>query len=146
MSYPFLPARCSAAILLLTAALVTPIMDTQAADAPVRLIAFSPQVDPATAEGQFGLDYEIQFSTLENEYNGEFEFAPEEVPYDLSSTMVMEDPMLFDTFFLPCALDLPPYTDNNGNGVDDFFDHEIAIPPTQAEGVTHIIAWFGAII
>ena len=50
------------------------------ATAQARLIAFSPQVDPTTAEGPFGLDYEIQFTTLENEMNGEFEFAPPRNP------------------------------------------------------------------
>lgn len=101
----------------------------------VRIVSFSPQIDGATASDASAIEYDIDITTLNNgELNGELALAPEEVPFDMASYLVMESPFTTDPIYLYFGLNLPPLMDVNENGIDDFYDQGAAVEAVQVNG------------
>lgn len=119
-------------LLYLTSALAT----FSAEKANIQFISLSPQIFPATAEDFTGLDWTLALSSVgnPNSINHELMLAATAHGYSHDGTFVLQDPFSFEPFVLDFVLDVPPITDANANGLDDFFDPSVSVEGVRTQG------------
>jgi hypothetical protein len=122
---------------LLTAVLLWVGLGSEAAESTkVSLISLSPQIDQSEAQNDFGGDYELQVTSLDDgSVNGEMTLAAEGVGYSHTGYFILEDLLFGDVYNIPFVVDVPSMGDANGNGIDDFFDSTQAVPATATDGL-----------
>ena len=134
MDRKHLPSLGALIPLLLLFGLPVPSLLAQAQTARLELISASPKIDPATATATSGVAYEVQFTTLTAELNGELQPAPLNIPFDLHSTLVLQSATNSSPLLLDFAIDLPFFADANDNSIFDFFDQDAAVANVTVRG------------
>ena len=118
--------------LLALSFLLSPTSPAQTQTVPMEIVSFSPAVFGARGVDQSGFEYELDFTTVEFEVSGEL--SPGGSSFDLWSVLIMETPFDSDPVFLDFEIDLPPYRDDNGNAVPDFYDQDRAVNNVAVSG------------
>ncbi len=108
---------------------------SRADTAPVSLVCFSVQIQPASVNN-FGLMTTLSVSSTgrPNNPNGELELADDTVPYTHDSFFVIDDPTFPEAVPFFFGLDVPDQGDSNTNGLADFFDISVETPGVKTSG------------
>jgi hypothetical protein len=123
-----------AAVLLLLG-----ISSNAAESTKVSLISLTPLIYQSEAQNDFGGDYELQITSLDNgSVNGEMTLAVKGEDYSGYSHkgyFILRDLIFGDVYTIFFELNVPSMGDANGNGIDDFFDSTQPVPPTATDGL-----------
>jgi hypothetical protein len=105
---------------------------------PARMVSHSPRIFPAVdRDGFLRLDYRMSISAFSNpnSVNHELRLATAEHGFSHEGFFLLEDPILFETFPIAFVLDVPPYSDENLNGLEDFYDPAAAVENVRTSGL-----------
>src|SRR5262245_48686817 len=102
---------------------------SRAETAPVSLVCFSVQIQPATVSN-FGLETTLSISSTgrPNNPNGELELGEQDFPFSHDSFFILNDVTFPEPVPLFFGLDVPDQGDSNTNGLVDFFDLGMETP------------------
>src|SRR6185369_6659994 len=103
----------------------------------ISLISLSVQIDPARAEDDIGLEWNLRISSIPDEaiVNGEAAVADLQSNFSNEGFFLLEDPFTGDIAVLPFQMDTPFLDDSNGNGLVDFDDVSVAVVNEQTTGI-----------
>lgn len=120
----------------ITIAILLLLVSASAAEtAPVKFISQSVIITAATAEDPLtDLEWTSSLSSFGDERVINNELMLSSSGYTHESYFILED-FFGGGYILPFVLDIPPYTDANNNGIEDFFDITMEVNGIQTEGV-----------
>jgi hypothetical protein len=123
---------------LLVAALVFLTSTSAAEKTPIQFTSYSVQILPAQAEDPLtSLEYTLSLSSANDErnINSELMLAVEDHGFTHETYFVLEDPFSADPLIFWVVLDIPPFADANGNGIDDFYDVSAQVDSIETIGL-----------
>lgn len=109
------------------------LLTTSAAEtAPVKFISSSVIITPATGDDDPLFEKSSVSSFESGGINNELMLSGSD--YSHEAYFIFED-LFGDEYSVPFLLDIPPYKDENSNGIHDFFDVDMSVDSIETEGV-----------
>lgn len=103
--------------------------------APVQFISLSVIIAPGTADDPLtDLPWTLSLSSVGDEHVINNELMLSDSGYSHQGHFVLEDYFETGTIF-PFVLDIPPYTDANNDGIEDFFDMNMSVDGVETSGL-----------
>ncbi|MGZ8899523.1 MAG: hypothetical protein ACXW3Z_05455 [Limisphaerales bacterium] len=103
--------------------------------APVQFISLSIIIAPGTADDPLtDLPWTLSLSSVGDEHAMNNELMLSDSDYSHEGYFVLEDYFETGTIF-PFVLNIPPYTDANKDGIEDFFDMNMSVDGVETSGL-----------